>query len=104
MSMSISPDGYAVRCAHRPPSYSFADLFLTERPLLLPARLALRYNKTKKGLELLRRQGTLALLQAGSGPDRDEDEDEDEEDGPLEGLAQLRDVVKVLRRLAGKAR
>jgi hypothetical protein len=102
MSMSISPDGYAVRCAHRPPSYCFADLFLTERPLLLPARLALRYNKTKKGLELLRRQGTLALLQAGSGPDRDEDEDE--EDGPLEGLAQLRDVVKVLRRLAGKAR
>lgn len=80
------------------PICSIHLIFSADNPTFGPAR----YNKTKKGLELLRRQGTLALLEAGPDPDRCDDEDD--EDGPLEGLEQLRDVIKVLRRLAGKAR
>ena len=97
--MSITAEGYAVRYAPCPLHHAIEALADRHLPF---TRRSLSYNKTKKGLELLRRQGTLALLQAAPQPDRDEDEDE--EDGPLEGLAQLRDVVKVLRRLASKAR
>lgn len=78
-----------------PPLRSRADDSFPRSP-----RCARRYNRTKKGLELLRRPGTLARLQAVPA----DDEDDEDEDGPLEGLAQLRDVVQVLRRMAGRAR
>jgi hypothetical protein len=61
-----------------------------------------RFNKTKRGLELLRKPGILLLLQSDPSA---EEEDEDEEHGSregLEGLAELRDVVRVLKRAASK--